>query len=489
MPTKRQACYQVPKHHARLWKEHRESAQEVTERVEHQGDARVQGFSDGFLPELHHRLYAERPQEVPEGDRSRAAAMRGKLHELVSELPEFETLRKLTVRDPLWAGMACASLGEQVASAMPERPEDSPDPDQAQETLEGLLALQEELGDACDLDARIDGAMSNYVQAASDTCDQAAGTNEAVIRQALRRGIEQAHQDVQQAKEALAALGWGEGAGTSQQSRDPETALALARKVKSSHKLREILDVAGRLTLVARAKRAARNEYARSEVVGVEQTGHVERLLGSELALLDDPIMGDELLMRLGDKKALGYKMVGKEKEGKGPLILAIDDSYSMLGAKETWARAVALAMLDAAREENRPFGIIIYDERVHTSRIFPDPKLADPREILELLTTFNHGGTKYAPAITLALDWIESRVDPKAKKLAKADVVHITDGEADASGAREALARAERIGARIYGVAIGFAGSGLKAWSHEVTSINDVSRDGPAVDLIFDNV
>ncbi len=483
--TTRANCYDVPRHHARLFREYAEGTSEVA-RVAEAGDERAAGFGEGFMPELYHRLYAESPREVPADDRGRAAAVRAKLHALASELPEFETLRKQTTRDPMWSGMATAALADSVARAMPIATP-TPDADKARQLLEGLRELADSTPEAGE-------AFAPHLATAENACDeaetavetQAAGLDESAIRNALRAGIAAAADAIDQASSALAALGWSTDIASGATAKDPGVAVELAKRVRSSESLKRIVELAGRLTMTARAKRASRSEYARSEVVGVEPTGDVARLLPCELVSLSDPLLTASLYRRLLERAALGYKLGGTEKSAKGPIVIAIDQSYSMRDdGRDEWAKAVALAMLDAARAEKRAFGIVLYNGAVADSVLFPLAAEADPRRILDLLSGTPDGGTNFAPAITKALDWISTSGTFK-----RADVVHITDGEASTDGAEQARARAKALGAQIFGIAIGSgAGRALSAWSDEVTAIRDVSHDTAAVDLIFDNL
>lgn len=108
--TARDACFQVPAWHSMLWSEYAEQAAEAP-RVAAEGDKKVAGFSDGYLPELFHRLYAQEPATVD--PRGRGAAARARLHDLAGELPEFQQLRRQTVQDPTWSGVATVAIGEQ----------------------------------------------------------------------------------------------------------------------------------------------------------------------------------------------------------------------------------------------------------------------------------------------------------------------------------------------------------------------------------------
>ncbi len=480
----RARCFDVPKHHGNLWRDYTRETENAA-LVGERGDERAAGFSSAFLPELYHRLYAETPREVPTEERSRAAAVRAKLHDLASELPEFETLRKQTVRDPMWAGMAACALGENVARTLPEA-RSTPDADKARQLLEGLESLAGESTEAAAaLAAHLEKAQAAADAAESAVEGQASGLDESALRNALRAGIDAAAEAIDEAQAAMTALGWGSGTETSSAARSPGVAVELAKRVRSSAKLKKIVELAGRLTMTARQKRAARTEYARSEVAGVEQTGEIARLLPSELVSLADPALETTLYRRLHERAALGYKVTGKERSAKGPIVICIDQSGSMdqLGRDE-WAKAVALALLDAARAERRAFGIILYNGYVAEARLFPVAQDADPRVLLDLLSRCPSGGTEYAPALRQALDWIAS-----AGKFNRADVVHITDGEASIAAAELTRARAKELGAHIFGIGLGYSGAALAAWSDDVTRIDDIGKDSAAVDLVFDAI
>jgi hypothetical protein len=480
----RAPCYDVPKHHANLWGEYADGTLKAHD-VATVGDDRAAGFSDAFLPEMFHRFYAETPCEVSPEDRERSAAVRARLHDLASELPEFSTLRKQTVRSPLWAGMAATTVAESLAETLPARTSTT-DADEARRILAGLKACASASADAeAAFAAHVARAEGTSRGADVATVEAAGAIDETAVRTALRAGIVAAQKSIDDAQDTLSAFGWGTGAGGESVHHSPAVAVELARRVASSETLKKIVALAGRLTMIARAKRATRSPYARSEVIGLEPTGDVERLLPCELVALADPLSTAALYRRLLEHSALGYQVQGKEPEGKGPIVVVIDQSSSMTEAdRDVWAKAVALALLDAARAEKRAFGIVLYNGGVVASQLFPHPAESDPRAILDLLARVPSGGTDYAPGIGKALDFIES-----AGTFKRADVVHITDGVASADAAPIARARAKAIGCHLFGIGIGRIGPALTAWSDDAVEIRDVSADSPAVDLIFDSI
>ena len=486
MATPREACFEVPAYHRALLADYAASTPEVA-RVGKAGDAKAAGFGEGYVPELYHRLYSESPNEVPAAERSPAAALRGRLHELASQLPEFDTLRKQTVRDPLWAGMASTALAESVAGALPDRGPDAPAPD-ADEALRILDGMKDLLEQGAVGDAQVGDAAGKAFAAADGVAEQAATLDESKLRQAMRAAVASAQEQIDAAQDALNVLSGGAGTGTGAGSiTSPRVALELARRVRNSSKLAKIIALAGRLQATARAKRATRSQYARSELVGVEQTGDVARLLPSEMAALGDPLRATDLLRRVTERTALGYKLRGTEKSAKGPIVVALDISGSMSGDKDCWAKAVVLALLDTARAEKRGFGVILFNGAVVAELRAPKAEAVSPAAILDLLSHDPHGGTDFDVPILAALDFVEKQVAFK-----KADVVLVTDAEIGTDGAPASMARANKVGATIYGILIGRSSRGeaaLKAYCHEVARIDDVSRDTAATDLVFSKI
>ncbi len=434
------AAYLVPRYHSTLYTDKDPVPQDK-----------------GFAAEIFHRLYSESPNELPA---TQGNAARRKMHSLIDELPEFDTLRHLTTRDPMWASLATSNLGTKIAKHTPK----SSNVEKAESILAGLEMMLSDNPNNVKIQTSLDRAKTALQAAIAEDEASAQGIDESAVRNALRAAIDDATQDIQDGQSALALL------GHSPTHSPPGVALELAKRVKSSPKLQDIIALAGKLTRTARAKRAARSEYARSEVVGVELTDDVSRLLGSELAMLNDPDMSDDLLIRLTEKRALGFKMRGKEKLAKGPIVLMLDQSGSMLdNNKDTWAKAIALAIYDTARQDKRDFAVVLYNEGVIQAT-----KVNDPATMLEIISSYPGGGTSYTAAMRKSLDLASS----------KSDIVHITDGQASSNGADLALRDAEVLNTRIYGIGIGpYAPT---AWSHQTTKIDDVNKDSPAMDLLF---
>ena len=483
---KRAACFDVPRYHEQLWGEQLEK-NTVAGIVIDKGEKKVAGF-DCFAAEVFHRCFAEYPHEIPADERDAAAAVRGRLHDLASELPELDNLRERTVHDPFLAGLAAGAVVQAVAHWLPpNRP--SPDADKALELLDGLKLMKEQLvqagapPDALDEEiANAEGALRGTLWVTADEAEIDATFG----RQFLREGIENAERAIDDAQRIFSAFG-GDSKNWGGQM-NGGVALELGKRVKNSPKLQDILALAGRLIATSRAVRATKSDYARSEVTGVEQTGDLGKLLPSELACLADPHLTNDLVRRVLDKTALGFQVRGKDRTAKGPILVCLDSSDSMNeGNRDVWSKAVALAVLDIARHERRAFGVCLFNAGLGLTYMAPSPEKSNPMELLDILLRRPSGDTEFAPP----LDWAAGRIgDAKNERTFKrADIVLVTDGEASSGEAPRLRKRFEALGARVFGIGIGVRGDGLNAWCDQVSCIDDIGRDTKATDMIFNGL
>ncbi len=105
-----------------------------------------------------------------------------------------------------------------------------------------------------------------------------------------------------------------------------------------------------------------------------------------------------------------------------------------MEGQKDTWATALALALLEDAQAERRPFTLIDFNGRV-TYEATVEPCAQLPHEALFVSCG---GGTSIAAAFERGLEIIAHH--PRA--LRQSDIVLITDGGSDPERSRAARAR-----------------------------------------------
>lgn len=180
--------------------------------------------------------------------------------------------------------------------------------------------------------------------------------------------------------------------------------------------------LAGRMYGVLRGARATKVAGTSGEVYSVEQGNDVARLLPAELALLTSPALEPVILERIATRRAGQYAVRGEAMRSKGPLVIAIDESGSMHGARNEWAKAAAVAVCRVAAEEGRAVAVVHYS----TSTMVQDLRPSDPASVTEMIRTFLSGGTAIGLALGVAADTV-ARLAKKGQR--GADVILVTDG------------------------------------------------------------
>ena len=200
-----------------------------------------------------------------------------------------------------------------------------------------------------------------------DTTDHAGGATggsgdalgeEMATLRAVGRAVAGAGTEVAELREAAGALGLGPG---SPGSNDPRAVAALFKRVRSDPALRRICELAGRFRRVAQSKQRMKAAHGLDDVVGVEPGGDVGRLLPVELARLALPELELDTLRRIAERQAACREHHAVEPAGKGPVVVALDESGSMEGAKIHTAKALALALAWVARHQRRWCALVAY--------------------------------------------------------------------------------------------------------------------------------
>jgi uncharacterized protein with von Willebrand factor type A (vWA) domain len=297
------------------------------------------------------------------------------------------------------------------------------------------------------------------------------------VRQGLRAGISEATEQLDDLDKAGRALGWGNSPGMGGEGGNAKTKAEVAKRLFSSEKLRELMELAGRMKNIMADVQAMKVRHGVSEITDTEIGGNVDRLLFSELANLRHPKRKLLLWRRILERGAMQYYLEAKEKVGRGPIVVCIDDSGSMGGARETWAKAIALALLELARREKRDYAYCTFESRLVKTITELEGKRLDPVALLDSLISHSAGGTNFDAPLDWALDQIEKGGLPDA------DVIFISDGACSVRELNNKLARIKRLGCRVIGVGIGGGGvaESLKAFCEPTFSLSDlaINRSG----------
>lgn len=174
----------------------------------------------------------------------------------------------------------------------------------------------------------------------------------------------------------------------------------------------------------------------KGEVTGIHAGDDLTAMIAAEAALLASPPTEDLFFAKLAAKQLLGLQFRSPRlvrtttvrrvpvtvptPVRRGPAIVCIDTSGSMLGEPERVAKALALALAYVLRELDRDLYLIAFSTQIRTLHV--DPRHPDTAAVLSFLTGGFHGGTDLRPALEEALRVLTE------ERFSRADVVVLSD-------------------------------------------------------------
>jgi uncharacterized protein with von Willebrand factor type A (vWA) domain len=288
---------------------------------------------------------------------------------------------------------------------------------------------------------------------------------------AMGKAVAEARKEVEELKDAAAALGLGPGQPG---SNDPKAIAEIYRRVRNDPTLRRISELAGRFRRVAQSKQRQKVTHGLDDVVGVEPGGDVGRLLPSELAKLAVPELELDTLRRIVERQAMCREHHSVEPVGKGPIIAVVDESGSMEGGRAHTAKALALALAWVARQQHRWAGLIAYSGGSGERLLALPPGRWNETALCDWLSAFIGGGSDLdVPVNELPRMYTEIGAPPGIT-----DVVMVTDAKCriPAASRERFLAWKKSAQARVISLVLG-------SQSGDLSAIRDVVHHVPALD------
>lgn len=474
------------------------------------GDVHRGGEREGFdpAPELvegvFHQFYKANPTLTPKRELERDLYPVRKILEEMQENPKLKELQDMTANDPIMATIAVDAMGETIKEILTRVQEIPPPPapeqqqggkgggggggqgqagdgsggqqgpkgdgggKSQQKTAKGEETDESGTGEASDAekaeqeDTELTGDGDSEFEADSeDAEDQAEADWEAQFDEALsgvdidrltNKGLESAFDEIEEIESSRKGIGLEDGEWYSM---NPESRMAMADKLRTKE-MKELAEVIGRMKRFALGVKAQRIVDVPHEAYDVEQGNDLRRVLRAQFALLGHEETKAEFYRRYFEKELLQFKMRGTEDVGKGPIVIAIDKSGSMMGAPFRWAMGVAEALRRFAAEEERDYYAMFFGNNNDRER-FDFPKGKGPFDkVLAFLGTQANGGTQFDGVLTEALEKASKSFDGDGK--GKADIVFVTDGMShlDESWIKQFNEERNRVGVRVYSVYIG---------------------------------
>ncbi len=205
-------------------------------------------------------------------------------------------------------------------------------------------------------------------------------------------------------------------------------------------------------------------------------------LLPSELAKLVVPELKPLFLKGYSERSLLQYQLKSKETQGRGPIVVCLDSSGSMAGAKEQWSKAVAIALLTIANQQKRTCRILHFCESICRVDDFPSCEL-DPHRLLDCMEAFYNGGTSWEAPLNGALEIIRAESAYK-----NADIVLITDDLCNVSSSwlKHFKQSQSLLEFSTFGIMLGSSNTGiLSSIANTVIAIPNLTQDGE-IEMVF---
>jgi len=450
--------------------------------------------------DMFYSLYKYLVQPLPDDEIADTHQFNKTLMQKAIETQEYDRLRCVTKLQPLESAIATISFIERLLQELPQ--------DELNKVNQAMQEVQ-------DTQKRID-KMMNQISGLQSAADAAKGTPQAKqlqqqaqnlqkqlqqdqnknqqTTQAMKQNISNMSQEIRRAVRAAEnhaegevknftefVTGWGLESGQFQKLAYKDK-IELAKKLMNSNRLKQLSQLVGRFKRLALAKRQERIRKEPSEIVDVTQSDDLSRVLPSEMLLLAQPETEILFAQKLITKQLLTWEMDSKDKMARGPIIVCIDNSGSMSGVREIWSKAVAIALLELATKDKRKLAVIHFGSASDPLKVIEVDPQDEPvvrlKKVIEIAEYFLNGGTDFVTPLTKATEII------KLQNYKQADIVFVTDGEADVPDEFKAeFAKTKKqLQFKVISVCIGGGDESLRKFSEAVFQMEDLVKQGQDV-------
>jgi uncharacterized protein with von Willebrand factor type A (vWA) domain len=446
---------------------------------------------DNFTQDLFSSLYQSNP-EFPEQTTPGASWAKKALDELAS-LPDYKQARQQgTVLDHFQSGLGSSILARHFVESLPEM--EQPNPDDLTQRIESLQDLMSDFADDTQkiarIEKRIEDAAQQLPEASKAWQDLADNMDAGEVRQVWRKAIRAYQEEMQQIEDAANGFGFGTGPGEDGYT-DPALKLAMAEQVRANPNLQRIAKLAGRFKREARRTQSNKKQPGPDEITSIETGRQLDRVLPSESMRMMDDVLEMDFMRRYVERSLVQYQMESpKDAKKEGPIVVCVDDSSSMKGNRDIWAKAIAIALCQIAADKNRPYAMVHFASKETEPVVyeFTDTQNIDPNEMVKAVSEFLGGGTDFGRPL-----WTAYKLIAEHKHLNKADIIFITDGDCkiDSTMRQDLAERKDKLNINIYTIVLEARSlyGHIDELSDSVTTIPDLladDADEQAKDIVF---
>lgn len=450
-------CYVVSQWDRDQWQQYLQAFPDVAASVQ-AGRNQIKGW-ELFAEEVFHRLITV-PQALPYAQLRPEVLWAHRLHQLLDESVDFGEMQMACRNNKLAAGDATHRLINLALNALPTPPK-SFNPQTAEdweaefvrlqaqltaleETQQQLIQTQQGETDPqrrTDLQQQLDqvdfdiAELKPEIKKLKAKLGRAARTAQAYaetiglqMAQAMAAAVQEALNGVRQQQQLMSAFGWGEGLGMLNHPGNSKEKEQVAQRLTRDARFRKIAEAAGRFQAIAALRQGAkRSKHIPDQIADTSLGSNLAKLVPSELVRVALVAVRTHFLKDFADESLQQQEFNGSTDDGQqGPVVICLDKSGSMDGQREIDSTGLMLALLSIAQEQQRNARVILFDGMVrHIKDI--DPFTVTHTDRIDLADRRYSGGTDFMQPLQKALEALEQNA-----ALRKADVIFITDGEAD---------------------------------------------------------
>lgn len=395
--------------------------------------------------DIYQSFYSLSPRKVDEEDLSvEAQKFNSNILTRMTEQDDYPTLKNICEGRDLLSYEAASEFIARTADNLDDMLSEMGGEKGTMSTLEKLQASQtqweQNLSELLDRrkmskqpDEQLDKALvaaANQLQSKSQQTDAVSKLIEtSMIRQMpqtdefVASAVSSAKAKAEEVQEIIDS--WSDDPGN--MSRCPMNMQLLA-KVRSSPQLKAVSKYLGRFREIFAQGKKNGFAYGRGEKYSLELGNDLSRALTSELAMLAAPSTVPLFLRKYQQKQIKQYQRREPIRKGMGDIICCIDESGSTAGDAATWAKAVALTLLELAAEGNRKFAIIHFSGPCSFKTDIFLPGAYTTEDKMRAAEVFLDGGTNFETPMAEAIRLMEE------ESFENADIIFITDGECELS-------------------------------------------------------
>lgn len=311
---------------------------------EEEGKKEYEPYGD-LQQDVYDALYKYEPELNPDQLIKRENLLNRKIMEKLLESPRYKELRAMTEMDVVNSTIGTEMMSEETLTLIKEMKKERDALQQLVDAGGELDAAQsgqggeeEEESDKEEGDGSGKSKREMELEEAERKYEEAMENFEELTeRKEFQKSIERLAAKVKDSVKETSELisSWGLGRSESFQKKSPHEKMQLLNRLRSNSKLKQIAKLAGRYRKLAQTHRRERVKHGLDSTYGIQQGSDISRLLASETMRLLSPLTRGQFLLDLTEGKTLQYQISGKQKKGKGPIIICIDSSGSMDGLPE----------------------------------------------------------------------------------------------------------------------------------------------------------